>query len=106
MSQPALWYRGIADALQAWRRQLAAVRLPPGLGCESDVVHRLRLKAATGPYWPKGARKKKRSFAPMSRGLNRESCHCKSEGPPGTCTDSASTVPLVSLLDILMMLGQ
>ena len=23
------------------------------------MVHRLRLNAATGPYWPKGARKKK-----------------------------------------------
>ena len=32
---------GIADGLQAWGWQLAAVRLPPGPGRESDVVHRL-----------------------------------------------------------------
>ena len=30
----------------AWGWQLAAVRLPPGPGCESDVVHRLNLKCS------------------------------------------------------------
>ena len=37
------------------------------------------------------------SFAPMSRRLNRESCPCKSQGPPGTRTNYASTVPLFFL---------
>ena len=51
--QPALWYSGIADGLRAWRWQLAAVRLPPGPGRESDVVHRLRLKCSDQGACPK-----------------------------------------------------
>ena len=59
--EPALWCSGIADGLRAWRWQLAAVRLPPGPGRESwrGTQTTAQYNAATGPYWPKGARKKK-----------------------------------------------
>ena len=40
---------GIADGLQAWRWQLAAVRAPPGPGHESDVVRRLSLNTMQRP---------------------------------------------------------
>ena len=36
----------------------------------------------------------------MSRRLNRESCPCKSQGPPGTWTNYVSAVPLLPLLNI------
>ena len=47
--QPALWCSGIADGLQAWRWQLAAVRLPPGPGRGSNVEHRPRLNTMQRP---------------------------------------------------------
>ena len=59
--QPALWFRGIADGLRASRRQLAAVRLPPGPGRESDVVHRLRLKRSDQGTCPKWRSHKKKA---------------------------------------------
>ena len=40
------------------------VRLPPGPGRESTAVYRLSSNAATGPYWPKGARNKKSNSWP------------------------------------------
>ena len=49
MYQPALWCSGIADGLQAWRWQLAAVRPPPGPGHESNVEHRPRLNTTQRP---------------------------------------------------------
>ena len=75
------WKERQDGGLQAWRWQLAAV--PPGLGRERDVVHRLKGSNAilaerrsqqkkigqfdkdsllTALWWPKGSRRKKKLF--------------------------------------------
>ena len=60
-SEPALWCSGIADGLQAWRWQLAAVRHPPGprrkswRGTQTKAQH----NAATRGHAPNGACTKK-----------------------------------------------
>ena len=61
-SEPALWCNGIADGLQAWRWQLAAVRFPPAPGRESwrGAQTKARYNAATRGHAPNGARTKKK----------------------------------------------
>ena len=65
--QGRLCCSGIADGLQAWGWQLAAVRLPPGPGCESDVVHRLNLKCSDRAILAERRSQQKNTSAPPLR---------------------------------------
>ena len=64
LPEPALWCSGIADGLQAWRGQLAAVRLPPGPGRElwRGTQTKAQYNAATRGHAPNGARTKINAF--------------------------------------------